>query len=262
MKALVPILVLTTGVLGFSLWISHGRTLPTASSNTYPKANSPPFASPKPPPPSRAMNLPSPEQLLNRCRALAALDLILSPEWQYRYYSFNSRWDTGEKMASMRNGSGDEWWIVFSDAGWTALKGLAHESPSAGEQAEGLSKALQAACPVDLREFAHEPAFRWDHTGFCFFHPEDAKGWQRANDLTPFGHLESREEELFEHVTGSAEDYVRFAADYYEMELPLDVVRQVFELKPISPEMFASLNPETDHDEISDELYEEIGYPR
>jgi len=208
------------------------------------------------------MNLPAPEQLLNRCRALSALDLILSPEWEYRYYSFNSRWGPGEKMASMRNGSGDEWWMVFSDAGWTAMKGLAHESPSAGEEPEELSRALQAACPADLRGFAHEPAFDWDHTGFCYFHPVDGKDWQRANDLTSFGHLESGEEELLQHVTGTAEDYVKFAADYYELEVPLDAVRQVFDLKPITPELIASLNPKTDQNEISEELYEEIGYPR
>ena len=55
------------------------------------------------------VNLPHPEEILKRSRALAALDLILSPEWEDRYYSFNSRWDSNEMMASMRNGSGDEW---------------------------------------------------------------------------------------------------------------------------------------------------------
>jgi hypothetical protein len=33
-------------------------------------------------------------------RALAMLDAILSPEWQYRYYSFNAHWSAGEMMAS------------------------------------------------------------------------------------------------------------------------------------------------------------------
>jgi hypothetical protein len=59
------------------------------------------------------MILPPIEQLIRRCRALAVLDLILSPEWQYRYYSFNSKWSDAEQMASMRDGCGNEWWIVF-----------------------------------------------------------------------------------------------------------------------------------------------------
>ncbi len=47
------------------------------------------------------------ERLRKLSQALATLDAILCPEWQYRYYSFNAQWDVGEMMASMRNGSGD-----------------------------------------------------------------------------------------------------------------------------------------------------------
>jgi hypothetical protein len=208
------------------------------------------------------MKLPEPAILLTRCRALAALDLILSPEWEYRYYSFNSKWSPGEMMASMRNGCGDEWWMVFSDAGWTALKGVAHEFPAAEEGGEDLSLSLQSACPASIQSFAQEAAFRWDDTGFCQFHLDDGKGWQRANDLTSFPHLETGEEELLRHLAGDASDYLRFAADYYELELPLDAVQHVFDLKPITPDLVARLNPETDWDEIAEELYEEIGYPR
>ena len=34
-------------------------------------------------------------------RSVAMLDAILSPEWEFRYYSFNSKWAEGEMMASM-----------------------------------------------------------------------------------------------------------------------------------------------------------------
>ncbi len=56
-------------------------------------------------------------------RSLAVLDAILSPNWEYRYYSFNSRWAVGEMMASMRNGSGDQWFALLCPAG-AALHGL------------------------------------------------------------------------------------------------------------------------------------------
>ncbi len=47
-------------------------------------------------------------------RSLAMLDAIMSPEWEYRYFSFNANWDAslGERMASMRNGSGDEYFAI------------------------------------------------------------------------------------------------------------------------------------------------------
>jgi hypothetical protein len=57
--------------------------------------------------------IPDVESLKKLCQALAMLDAIISPEWEYRYYSFDSKWAQGEMMASMRNGSGDEYFILF-----------------------------------------------------------------------------------------------------------------------------------------------------
>ena len=108
------------------------------------------------------ISLPPPDELKKRAQALAVLDLILCPEWEYRYYSFNSEWAEGQEMASMRDGCGNEWWILFHESGWAALKGLAHESSAWAEGGGELSQALQSACPSELSEFAHEPAFRWD----------------------------------------------------------------------------------------------------
>jgi hypothetical protein len=64
-----------------------------------------------------ARALPDVVTLQRRSQALAVLDAIMSPEWEWRYYSVGSRWAPGEEMASMRNGSGDAYSIVFSVAG-------------------------------------------------------------------------------------------------------------------------------------------------
>lgn len=61
--------------------------------------------------------LPDVEGLRKLTQSLAMLDAIMSPEWEDRYYSFNSQWDAGEMMASMRNGSGDEYFILFGPHG-------------------------------------------------------------------------------------------------------------------------------------------------
>lgn len=70
--------------------------------------------------------LAEPRDLERICRGLAALDALMSEEWQYRYYSFNAAWAPGERMASMRNGSGDDWFIVFAPAG-VFVKSFGHE---------------------------------------------------------------------------------------------------------------------------------------
>lgn len=55
--------------------------------------------------------LPPIEQLARLSQSLAVLDAILEPEWANRYYSYNARWRKDEMMASMRNGSGDSYFI-------------------------------------------------------------------------------------------------------------------------------------------------------
>jgi len=70
--------------------------------------------------------LPDVDGLRRTLQAMAMLDAILRPEWEFRYYSFNAAWAEGEQMGSMRNGSGDDFFAHFSSAGcW--LKGFAHE---------------------------------------------------------------------------------------------------------------------------------------
>ena len=72
--------------------------------------------------------LPDIRTLRRLTRSLAMLDAVLSPEWEYRYHSFDSHWAPGELMASMRNGQGDDWFSLFTSSG-VVLIGLDHEAP-------------------------------------------------------------------------------------------------------------------------------------
>ena len=84
-------------------------------------------------------------------QSLAVLDAILSREWEYRYYSFDSRWGPGELMASMRNGQGDHWFALMTDDG-VVLHGLHHEAPidvrSFAAQYYGVEIPLDAVADV------------------------------------------------------------------------------------------------------------------
>jgi len=206
--------------------------------------------------------LPAIPELVLRAKALAALDLILSPEWQYRYYSFNSVWSPTEQTASMKDGSGNEWWLVFHSDGWAALKGLAPDSEAWSKNHNELSKALQSAIPADLADFANERAFRWDSTSFAYFRLPNEQSWQRANDLTPYSALDSGEANLFRHLSGTPADYAAFAQDYYEKTVPVEIVGEIFKGAAITEEIVAALNPDITLQDIAEQLYDEIGYPR
>src|SRR4051812_33026108 len=75
----------------------------------------------------RLMTLPDIESLKKLSQSLAMLDAIMAPEWESRYYSFNTKWGEGVMIASMRDGSGDEYFILFNPYG-AIIKGFAHES--------------------------------------------------------------------------------------------------------------------------------------
>ena len=83
----------------------------------------------------------------------------MSPEWEGRYYSFDSEWGPGEQMASMRNGSGDEWSIVFSPDG-VFVRGFDHESGmSPAVNGNRLWPGLIDGLPAVFEPFAAEPVF-------------------------------------------------------------------------------------------------------
>ena len=52
-------------------------------------------------------------KLKNKLKSIALLEAIISPEWEDRYFSYDSDWAEDEEMASMRDGEGNSWFLVF-----------------------------------------------------------------------------------------------------------------------------------------------------
>ena len=110
-----------------------------------------------------------PRELERICRGLATLDAILCPEWEHRYFSFNAAWSAGQRMGSMRNGEGDDWFIVFGPAG-VFLKSFWHEHQPRVDPAViygGLPAALQPQLAEAAFSMADVTYGGWhDHTGW------------------------------------------------------------------------------------------------
>src|SRR5919198_763652 len=127
----------------------------------------------------RLASLPDIEPLKRLTQSLAMLDAIMSPEWEYRYYSFNSKWDEGEMMASMRDGVGDDYFILFGHRG-AIIKGFEHESPmspylrESGEPWPGVLDDV----PSEFQDFLTEPAFSIRDTTFCIWRRHTDPSWQ------------------------------------------------------------------------------------
>lgn len=211
-----------------------------------------------------AAALPKIRVLRDRCRALATLEAILSPEWEDRYYSFDAHWGPGEEMASMRNGSGDSWSIVFSRAG-AFVRGFDHESPmSPAANGGALWPGLVEGMPEVFAPCVNEPAFSSDGTPdatVCIWRRPSDDEWHVGVLDRPEGDDPDGADWLFAVLLdGTPTSYREFAEDYYEADLDVDPVNEVFALQTLTDELVQRLNPDVTLGDLGDDLAE-IGYP-
>ena len=196
--------------------------------------------------------LPSIPEVRRITQSLAMLDAILSPEWDYRYFSFNSTWALGEEMASMRNGSGDDWFLLLSATG-AALKGFAHELAVDASFYQNIRDQV----PALFSSFLGEPAFSMQHATFCYWRKATDPSWSKVS-----GALEDdgSEEMLALLVTGPS-SYKEWAEGYFEVSVDLDAVSAVFSHQPLKDSVILALNPEAELAFTYAQALE-IGYPR
>jgi hypothetical protein len=195
-------------------------------------------------------------------QAMATLDAILCPEWQYRYYSFNCAWADGQEMGSMRNGSGDDFFAHFSSAGcW--LKGFAHESvmsPYAHEPKRVWPGILDGV-PVEFAACLREPAFTAEDATFCIWRGNADSSWKTGRiTFPPEVDDPDGSEFLLSALDGRPETYQSYAGEYFEKEADVALVSHVYQHRPLTQEIVASLNPQLSLAELAGDL-KEIGYP-
>lgn len=204
--------------------------------------------------------LPDIAKLKQICKAIALLDAIISPEWEYRYYSYSSIWDEGEECATMRDGSGDEYLILFNQYG-AVINGLAHEA----EPWETNKNII----PKEFHEFMFGEPVKSLGTTFCIWKKYGDREWQAAHneldELDEDDEYEDGSKDLLFILDGKPETYKDWAEEYYEGELedevPLYIVEGVYQGKVLTKEMVVALNPSlTDWNNLKDEL-DEIAYP-
>jgi hypothetical protein len=191
-------------------------------------------------------------------QSLAMLDAVLSPEWEYRYFSFNNRWSPGEQMGSMRNGQGDHYFALFNAAGcW--LKGFDHEAPYASDSLK--TAGVFDGVPAELNACLVEPAFVVGDTTFCIWRRYIDHQWHRG----PVKYLPNEEvpdgsSNLLRYLDGDPKTYRDWATDYYEHDVSLTAIQSIYERKPLDQRLVTSLNAEASLSELNMDIAE-IGYP-
>ena len=202
-------------------------------------------------------------------KSLAVLDLIMEPAWDMRHYSYNRTWGEAAELGSMRNGSGDEYSIVFLPGGAAYVRGFDHESPMSpwgpGNDGE-LHPGLVDGIPAQFLPWVAEPAFAVDDVcdmTVCLWTVSGVAGsWEHGDVPAPGTHDDpSGAAWLFSLVTRPEPgQYVDFARDYYEEDVDAGAVADLYAHRPLDAGLIARINPERSLAEMIEEL-DEIGYP-
>ena len=183
----------------------------------------------------------------SRFQALAMLDAVLMPDWESRYFSFNSKWGNNEMMASMRNGEGDEYFFLFSKEG-VAGKIFCHDI---GEIET--AKAILARVPNKFSSFLTEAAFRLQEITYCLWQTSGDSKWEISPPV-------QGEIPLLAFIQSNGEYYREWAEGYYEKETPSHFIEAIFAHQPLTDKLLSILpQKRVIGDLIADAS--EIGYP-
>ena len=193
-------------------------------------------------------------------------DAILQPEWSDRYYSFDAQWSESEEMASMRDGSGGEFSIVFSPAG-AYVRVHDHESPMSPYANNGPWPGVVDEVPEVFRSCVLEPAFcdeaRMPVVTACLWREADDDCWHTGTIDFPEGrHDPDGAQWLLALLTsGTPEAYRKFAEEYYEVPVDSAAVEHIFALRPLTLAVVAVLNSGVSISDLAGDIAA-IGYPQ
>jgi hypothetical protein len=205
--------------------------------------------------------LPEIDVLEKLTQSLAMLDAIIQRDWEGRYYSFNSKWDVREQMASMRNGQGDSWFCVFGEAG-AFLKGFDHEAQMSSwhDGPRDVWPGVLDQVPDAFKQFLTEPAFSMEETTFCIWRLRGDTEWHTGDIPFPEGDDPDGSARLLSIFDGQPRTYQQWAEEYYEHPISLSAVEHIYAHEVLTDEVIHSLNPDTSLPELAEDI-SEIGYP-
>ncbi|MGW3163450.1 hypothetical protein ACWC9Q_11275 [Streptomyces sp. NPDC001142] len=199
-----------------------------------------------------ATRLPDPDELRAHLRALAILDATIGDDPRFCRHTFDTAWGPGEEAALMKNGSGDDFSVLFTPAG-VLIRGFDHESEMSpyGTDDEQVWPGVIDEVPAALSPLLNEPAFCDEgidapRVTACLWRETGDTAWRTGSAITfpPGSEDPDGSGFLFRLLTDRSPETVRaHFEDYYERPIPLDAVRHVLAGHPLTPAITAALNP-------------------
>jgi len=216
--------------------------------------------------------LPSIIDFQNLCKSISALEAIICPDWEYRYFSYNKNWSNAEEICEMRNGQGDQMLILFNQFG-VLINGFAHESQMNGwrsvkvkkkesflnnlfnskskkEQViQNIWKGVTEGLPKEFEEFIYGEPVKSIGTTFCIWQSKMYNYWQIGSIDFPNDEYLDGSADLLQLLDNNPKTYKNWAEEYYEeqfenFELDLSTVTAIYNQCKINNEIVRKINPQ------------------
>ncbi|MDG1332583.1 MAG: hypothetical protein P8P74_09655 [Crocinitomicaceae bacterium] len=233
--------------------------------------------------------LPNPKELQQICRSISAIEAIICPEWQYRYFSYQKDWSETEEVCEMRNGQGDQMLILFSPQG-VCINGFAKHSEMNGwknirvEEKKSLTsklfkskketktiltqeiaKGVLDILPEVFNGFIYDEPIKSIGTTFCIWRILKNTNWKIGEVELPTDDFKDGSAYLLQLLDGKPSTYRNWAQEYYEeefetRELSLEHIEIIYAGQVITRELVEQINPDlNDFDKLETDL-NEIGF--
>lgn len=190
------------------------------------------------------MDFQSIDSLKNISKKIALIEAVIEPEWEYRYYSYNSKWSDSEEMASMRDGSGNYYFILFS--GSQCFIKVIDKMQNFKDEAMRTLDAMDIDSQKSISAFLNEPAFYTDELSYLYW-----------NTNGTWNSIEMNEHSWLNILHDPVPEYIRFAKNYYDKTIPKKTVSTVIN-EEVSLSYLVKLNPDIDINSLKTDI-DEIG---
>lgn len=222
------------------------------------------------------------EDLRRVCKGIAALEIVMCREQEFRYYFYDPNYSDNEEVFELINGCGsrrsgcnshmmilfcpdgcvingfdncsydDEIYYTFDDDG-----GIEWRKSVEKEKENVLKmKEIIQGLPDVFHEFIEE-SLESIRSTFCIWKTKDGK-WSRSDMV---GTQEDGSVEMLDILDKNPQKYVEFCKWYYGKDIPFDIAQKVYHGEPLTLEMVKSLNSGVEDIELVKNELDKMGYP-
>lgn len=192
------------------------------------------------------------DNLLANLRVMTILDIIMIPDEKESWLRIiNYTKQNNLEIYNINNGSGDTLKICILD-NEILIKGFYHESElnqfAADEWNQNFFKYIYAGIPNQLKALLTENDI--DETTFVMWYSPSDNNWKQNE----WKDNDGGKSYLFKYICKNAEEWCNWAKYYYEKDIDVNVVKEIYYTKNATEEQIKLINPECDSDKVLKEL--------